>query len=75
MGFKKLDNRTVNNARRFEFPELERNKLRNIEFSVGKSLEPAFKFSEVVFVYRLTDKERRQLNVQFDNPGVIAIIA
>lgn len=74
MTIKELDNGFMKVAVGFKGSVLELNKLDDVQFAIGERLEPVSKFHERIFIYRLTDFERRQLKVKADNPGVIAVI-
>ncbi len=74
MTMKKFYNRLMDNARGSKLTKLEANKLEDVKLSGWKSIHPATKFGQVMFLYRLTDLERRELGVQLDNPGVIAVV-
>ncbi len=53
---------------------LKLNEAWDPNLAIRQRMEPAFDFSEVVCIYRLTNVERRALKVEVDNPGVIAVV-
>lgn len=43
-------------------------------FRVRNPLAPAMKFSDVLFIYKLSDQERSRLGVGPDNPGYVVVV-
>lgn len=68
------DNRLMDMAFLRKRSELKADELRDVELSIRKSLHPVSKCGDVFFLYKLTDLERRELQVRPDNPGYIAVI-
>lgn len=75
MTFQKINDRAVNDAGRFEFSELENNELRKQAFGIGERLHPVSKFSDMVFVHRLSYMERGGTKINLNDSGVIAVVA
>ncbi len=57
-----------------QFPVLFGDELGEPGHAVRAALDPVAKFSDMLFLYRLSDLERRQLKVEFNNPGVDAVV-
>lgn len=75
MGTKKFNHPKVRRASLTKaLPVLKFDKLHDPKLPVGEFFEPAFDFVEVVRVYRLSNVERRRLNVDVDNPGIVAVV-
>jgi hypothetical protein len=75
MRLQQFGNSQVRNTFGREVSVLKADELYEPKSSVRKALEPAGDFTEMVFIYRLSDVERRRLKVQINNPGIIAVIA
>lgn len=74
MKLQKRNNRAVNDRSGLEFSELKPDELGDAPFSIGDSLEPVSKFGDVLFLHRLSDSARNKFKVNFDNPGIVAVI-
>lgn len=69
-----FNNRFVKIGVRIKPAPLEIHKFHNEQLARRKLVNPVSKFGQVQFIYRLTDVERRKFKVEFNNPGVVAII-
>lgn len=47
---------------------------RRAGLNLRDGLEPAFRFNDGVFVWRLTPQLRKMLNVDEGNPGIVVIL-
>ena len=74
MRLNKFDDGLMDFAGRRQFAELGADEIREPQFAIGEALHPFTKFGEVLFLYRLTDLERRQFQVGVNNPGVVAVV-
>lgn len=74
MTLKQSKNRLVNPAKCRKLTELEPDELRNKRLFPFQGLEPVGEFGEMFLICRLSNEDRRKLQVDFNNPGIVAVI-